>query len=59
VRQRLARFIHVPIALEFSGSQIVFFEPEADYSAEEQARAEQTIQAFRELEEAMPAELTA
>jgi D-glycero-alpha-D-manno-heptose-7-phosphate kinase len=59
VRQRLARFIHVPIALEFSGSQIVFFEPEADYSVEEQARAEQTIQAFRELEEAMPAELTA
>jgi D-glycero-alpha-D-manno-heptose-7-phosphate kinase len=59
VRQRLARFIHVPIALEFSGSQIVFFEPEVDYSAEEQARAEQTIQAFRELDAAMPAELTA
>jgi D-glycero-alpha-D-manno-heptose-7-phosphate kinase len=52
VRERLSRFIHVPIRLEFSGSQIIFFEPEADYSAEELVRADQTLQAFRELESA-------
>jgi D-glycero-alpha-D-manno-heptose-7-phosphate kinase len=54
IRERLSGFIHVPIRLEFSGSQIIFFEHEADYSAEEQARAGKAIQAFRELEATAP-----
>ncbi len=48
VRQRLRRLLHVPIRFEFRGSQIIFFEPEEDYRAEEAARASQPIDAFRE-----------
>lgn len=51
VRERLKGLIHVPFQFEFSGSQIIFFEHEDDYSAEEKARANQPIQAFRELSE--------
>jgi D-glycero-alpha-D-manno-heptose-7-phosphate kinase len=50
VRARLEHLIHVPFRFEFSGSQVIFFEPETDYSAEEQARAAQTVAEFRELE---------
>ncbi|MBI3611414.1 MAG: kinase [Nitrospirae bacterium] len=49
VRERLTKLLHVPFQFEFSGSQIIFFDPEEDYSAEEKARANQTIQAFQEL----------
>jgi D-glycero-alpha-D-manno-heptose-7-phosphate kinase len=49
VREVLKRLIHVPFRLEFSGSQIIFFDVEADYSAEERAREFQSIEAFREL----------
>jgi len=49
VRAALPGFIHVPIQIDFSGSQIVYFEPEIDYSAEERARAGQELQRFREL----------
>jgi D-glycero-alpha-D-manno-heptose-7-phosphate kinase len=51
VRERLKNLISVPVKCEFSGSQIIFFEPEADYLAEELARAEQPVAAFRELVE--------
>lgn len=51
VSQALHHLIHVPFQFEFSGSQIIFFEPEQDYSTEEQRRAEQTVQPFRELNE--------
>lgn len=50
VRQTLHRLIYVPFRFEFSGSQIIVFEPEQDYSAEERRRAEQTVSPFRELE---------
>ena len=50
VRQKLHHFIHVPFRFSFSGSQIIFFEPEQDYSAEERQRAEQTLQPFHEME---------
>jgi D-glycero-alpha-D-manno-heptose-7-phosphate kinase len=50
VRQTLRHLIHVPFRFEFSGSQIIFYEPEQDYSVEEQQRAEQTVAPFRELE---------
>ena len=49
VRERLNTLLHVPFKFEFSGSQVIFFDPEADYSAEEKVRATQTIQAFQEV----------
>lgn len=49
VRERLNRLLCVPFKFEFSGSQIIFFDPEQDYAAEERARANQSIQPFREL----------
>jgi D-glycero-alpha-D-manno-heptose-7-phosphate kinase len=49
VRETLHHLIHVPFRFSFSGSQIIFFEPEQDYSAEEQQRAEQTVLPFREM----------
>jgi D-glycero-alpha-D-manno-heptose-7-phosphate kinase len=49
VLERLQGLIHVPCRFEFSGSQIIFFDPENDYSNEEKSRRGQTIQPFREL----------
>jgi D-glycero-alpha-D-manno-heptose-7-phosphate kinase len=49
VRSRLNKLIHVPFKFEFSGSQIIFHDPEQDYSAEVSARANQPIRAFQEL----------
>lgn len=49
VKQTLNKLIHVPFKFEFSGSQIIFFDQEIDYAAEERARANQQVQAFREL----------
>ncbi len=53
VRAKLNKLIHVPIKFEFLGSQIIFFDQEEDYLAEEKARAGQTVEAFRELEPSM------
>lgn len=50
VRQRLSRLVHVPIQFEPSGSQIIFFDPEEDYSAAETFRATQNITPFRDLD---------
>ena len=50
VSQALHHLIHVPFQFEFSGSQIIFFESEQDYSAEERQRTKQIVQPFRELE---------
>jgi D-glycero-alpha-D-manno-heptose-7-phosphate kinase len=49
IRDRLSRLIHVPFKFEFSGSQIIFYDQEEDYSAEERARAGRAIEMFREL----------
>jgi len=51
VRERLNKLLCVPFKFEFSGSQIIFFDPEADYSAEEKDRAQRFIGGFRELSE--------
>jgi D-glycero-alpha-D-manno-heptose-7-phosphate kinase len=51
VRERLKKLIHVPFRFEFSGSQIIFFDQEQDYSAEERERRKQTVSGFRELAE--------
>lgn len=50
VREALSELIHVPIRLEFSGSQIVYYEPDQDYSDAEAIRAHQSVRPFRELE---------
>ncbi len=49
VKEKLNKLIHVPFRFEFAGSQIIFFDPEEDYSAEEKARAERPVPVFREL----------
>lgn len=49
VRERLNKLLHVPFEFEFSGSQIIFFDPEEDYTAQEQERTLWPIQAFQEL----------
>ncbi len=49
VKERLSKLISVPFKFEFSGSQIIFFDRENDYSAEEKARANQIIDPFQEL----------
>lgn len=54
VKNKLNQLIHVPFKFEFSGSQIIFFEPETDYAAEEKIRDKQTIEAFQELAESSP-----
>ncbi len=52
VRQSLRRLIHVPFRFESSGSQIVFFDPEEEYVAEEEDRWERDIDGFREADTA-------
>ncbi len=49
VREKLSKLIHVPFKFEFSGSQIIFFEPQEDYSELDKSRASENIAAFREL----------
>jgi D-glycero-alpha-D-manno-heptose-7-phosphate kinase len=49
LREKLSKLICVPFEFEFSGSQIIFFDPEADYSAEEKDRANREIGQFQEL----------
>src|SRR5581483_4765653 len=49
VRRKLCKLIHVPFEFEFSGSQIIFFDRETDYSRQDRARANKPIEAFREL----------
>lgn len=49
VKERLTDLLHVPFRFEFSGSQLIFFDPEQDYSTQERERANQQLQAFREL----------
>jgi D-glycero-alpha-D-manno-heptose-7-phosphate kinase len=50
VRESLRKLICVPFKFEFSGSQIIFCDRQEDYSAQEKARASQSVEAFRELE---------
>ena len=49
VKEQLQNLIHVPFRFEPSGSQIVFYEPGVDYSAEDEARNTRQIDKFREL----------
>ncbi|MCA8956499.1 MAG: kinase [Planctomycetes bacterium] len=49
VAAELAELVHVPFRFESSGSQIIFFDPEEDFSAVEAARDGRPVGAFREL----------
>lgn len=49
IKRRLSKLIYVPFRFESSGSQIIFFDPERDYSREEKARVFQPDFVFREL----------
>lgn len=49
VKESLRKLIHVPFDFSFEGSQIIFFDPEKDYSAADSERANQMIDRFREL----------
>lgn len=51
VKKALADRIHVPFQFDVSGSQIIFYDPEEDYSAEEAERAKGPRHVFRELTE--------
>lgn len=48
VIESLSQLIYVPVKFAFSGSQIIFFDPEEDYLPEEEARANRPAQAFVE-----------
>ncbi len=50
VYEKLNSLLHIPFNFEFSGSQIIFFDPEKDYLKEEKARAKQPVNSFRELD---------
>jgi D-glycero-alpha-D-manno-heptose-7-phosphate kinase len=49
VMNALDRQIHVPIAFESAGSQIIFYEPGIDYQEAEKARHRQATITFKEL----------
>jgi len=49
VREKLNRLIYVPFEFEFSGSQIIFFDPEEDYATEERTCGKKSTHTFREL----------
>jgi len=55
IKRTLNKLIHVPVNLETSGSQIIFFDEEEDYSKEELARTRETSNIFRELADASDA----
>lgn len=49
VKEKLSKLLYVPLKFEFSGSQIIFFDPEEDYSTEDRNRINQPIKDFQEL----------
>jgi D-glycero-alpha-D-manno-heptose-7-phosphate kinase len=49
LRDKLRHLIYVPFRFESSGSRIIFFDPEEDYSKDEKVRANEHVKAFREL----------
>jgi D-glycero-alpha-D-manno-heptose-7-phosphate kinase len=51
VREAIKKFISVPFHFEFSGSQIIFFDPERDYAAEDKVRAVQDFDFLGEIVE--------
>ena len=48
VREKLSKLVCVPFQFEFAGSQVIFFDPEEDYSMQEMERANRSILGFKE-----------
>ncbi len=48
IREKLSKLICVPFQFEFAGSQVIFFDPEEDYSIQEMERANRPIRVFKE-----------
>jgi D-glycero-alpha-D-manno-heptose-7-phosphate kinase len=48
VKEALCRFVHVPFKFDFGGSQIIFSDRDADYSAEERSRRLNEVIPFKE-----------
>ena len=48
VKQKLQGLLHVPCNFESQGSQIIFLDPEKDYSKEEKAREDRPVDPFCE-----------
>lgn len=48
LRRRLERLIHVPFRFEAGGSQIIFYDPQTEYLAEERAQANGAPRVFRD-----------
>ena len=48
IREKLSKLICVPFQFEFAGSQVIFFDPEEDYSIQEMERANRPILGFKE-----------
>lgn len=48
LRKKLESLIHVPFRFETGGSQIIFYDPETEYLAEERARANGSPRGFRD-----------
>ena len=48
VKEALCRFVHVPFKFDFGGSQIIFSDRDADYSAEERSRLLNEVIPFKE-----------
>lgn len=53
IRERLGRLIHVPFRFDYVGSQIIFYDPEEDYSLQDRDRVNRGIDGFRERAEAL------
>lgn len=49
VREKLDKLIYVPFHLESNGSQIIYYDPEQDFSEVEKDRANHKVLSFREL----------
>jgi D-glycero-alpha-D-manno-heptose-7-phosphate kinase len=49
VRDRLGDLLHVPFEFALSGSQVIFFEPEKGYSAEDRDRDSRSLRPFQQL----------
>lgn len=54
VRDRLRNLIYVPFRLDFTGSRIIFFDPEEDYFKDEKVLANDRVTTFQELSRNVP-----
>lgn len=57
VREKLKHLVYVPFQFEFSGSQVIFFDREADYSSEEETRSERPRPAIGEITDGLEGDL--